>query len=468
MRRHRERPQLSPSGIAHLWEHACLLYHSYEWQSAVGAFSQLDHCTSDLGDRCIFALNRGLIEARLGDFELALGSFANALAFEENNPVAHFLLGLVYAELGNYDKGRKHSEHCLDCMGSTSLDHWTRINSFSLDRLAVEENINRLRSAAEVRSAGSDHIKPVKVCLHTIPANVLFEPPPKSGHASQDNSQSNSGLTTNTRLHNGSFEHFREPISRAAQPIEVAGPDISSLHLIEDTDMNLTTAPTNGTLDDRRKHKRLVPRDAQVRDGSMRDLTQFLRHAGPSGSANVTVDRSYMQRLLQRNNTGGQQAPDFLSRASTTSSTTPPSTPRRRQGDDFDSLLELYCAARARRRPISAAIDSSVSEVATTMRQVARPEQTMTEMAVFAPVAHTKRPSRSRRPTLEKAQRWLRKEVRPPWPVSKQASQKRPARDQSSGALSNDDRDVQSLPSVVSSTEMFTFGRSGRNQRSHS
>jgi hypothetical protein len=214
-----------------------------------------------------------------------------------------------------------------------------------------------------------------------------------------------------------------------------------------------------------------VPREAQVRDGSMRELTQFLRHAGPSGSANVTVERSYMQRLLQ-GNTGGQQALDSLGRASTTSSATPPSTLRSRQGDDFDSLLELYCAARARRRSISAAIDSSVSEVTMTMRQVAKPEQTMTETAVVTPVVHTRKPSRSRRPTLEKAQRWLRKEVRPPWPYKsaaiEQKSDTRPARDQSNGALPNDDRDVQSLPSVVSSTEMFTFGRLGRNQRSNS
>jgi hypothetical protein len=468
MRRSRGR---SSSEIADLREHACLLYHSYEWQSAIGAFSELERCTSDLGDKCIFALNKGLIEARLGDLEPALGSFANALAFEENNPIAHFLLGLVYAELGNYDKGQTHFENCLDSLSTHPQDHCTRVSSFSLDRLAVEDNINRLRSVAEAKLAGSDQIKPVKVCLHTIPANVLFEPPSRSGHASQENSQSSSEFTTNAKLHNGSDEHFREPISRAAQPVEVAGPDIGSLHLIEDIDMNLTTAPTKGTLDDRWKYKRLVPREAQVRDGSMRELTQFLRHAGPSGSANVTVERSYMQRLLQ-GNTGGQQALDSLGRASTTSSATPPSTLRSRQGDDFDSLLELYCAARARRRSISAAIDSSVSEVTMTMRQVAKPEQTMTETAVVTPVVHTRKPSRSRRPTLEKAQRWLRKEVRPPWPYKsaaiEQKSDTRPARDQSNGALPNDDRDVQSLPSVVSSTEMFTFGRLGRNQRSNS
>jgi tetratricopeptide (TPR) repeat protein len=466
MRRSRERPQLSSSETTDLWEHACLLYHSYEWQSAVGAFSELERCTSDLGDKCIFALNKGLIEARLGDFELALGSFANALAFEEDNPITHFLLGLVYAELGNYDKGQTHFEHCLGCLGTQMQDRWTRIGSFSLDKLAAEDNINRLRSVAVARAAGFGQIYPVKIRLHTIAANVLFEPPSRSGHTSQENGRSSSGSTCKAELPNDYDEDLREPISRAIHPTEVLGADINSLHLVKDADMNLTTAPTDDTIDDRRKHKRLMPRDAQVRDGSMRELAQFLRHAGPSGSANVTVDRNYMQRLLQ-GDTGGQQALDFLGRDSSTSNATSPSTPRSRQGDDFDSLLELYCAARARRGSISAAIDSSTSEI----RQAASKEQTSTATEADTNVTDTGRPSRSRRPTLEKAQRWLRKEVRPPWPYKsadiEQTSGTR-SRDQSKGALSNDDRDVQSLLSVVSSTEMFTFGKPGRNQRSDS
>jgi hypothetical protein len=321
MRRSREHPQLSSSETTDLWEHACLLYHSYEWQSAVGAFSELGRCTSDLGDKRIFALNKGLIEARLGDFEVALGSFANALAFEENSPITHFLLGLVYAELGNYDKGQTHFEHCMGCLDTQTQDHWTRIGPFGLYRLAIEDNINRLRSVAVARAAGSGQMKPARICLHTIPANVIFEPPSRSGHASQENGRSSSGSTCKAELPNDCDEHLREPISRATHPTEVLGPGINSLHLIKDADMNLTTAPTNDTIDDRKKHKRLMPRDAQVRDGSMRELAQFLRHAGPSESADVTVDRSYMQRLLQ-GNTGGQQALDFLSRASTTSSAT--------------------------------------------------------------------------------------------------------------------------------------------------
>jgi tetratricopeptide (TPR) repeat protein len=466
MRRSREHPQLSSSETTDLWEHACLLYHSYEWQSAVGAFSELGRCTSDLGDKRIFALNKGLIEARLGDFELALGSFANALAFEENSPITHFLLGLVYAELGNYDKGQTHFEHCLGCLDTQTQDHWTRIGSFGLYRLAIEDNINRLRSVAVARAAGSGQMKPARICLHTIPANVIFEPPSRSGHASQENGRSSSGSTCKAELPNDCDEHLREPISRATHPTEVLGPDINSLHLIKDADMNLTTAPTNDTIDDRKKHKRLMPRDAQVRDGSMRELAQFLRHAGPSESADVTVDRSYMQRLLQ-GNTGGQQALEFLSRASTTSSATSPSIPRSRQGDDFDSLLELYCAARVRRGSISAAIDSSTSG----MRQAASKEQASTVTEADTTVTDTGRPSRSRWPTLEKAQRWLRKEVRPQWPYKSADTEQTNgirSRDQSNGALSNDDRDVQSLPSVVSSTEMFTFGKPGRNQRSNS
>jgi tetratricopeptide (TPR) repeat protein len=88
-----ERKRLSDSGLFDLWEHACLLYHNFEWQSAADTFAYLAKVSSDPIDQRIFVLNRGLIEARLGDFDLASVSFEKALLLDGDDPVAHFLLG---------------------------------------------------------------------------------------------------------------------------------------------------------------------------------------------------------------------------------------------------------------------------------------------------------------------------------------------------------------------------------------
>lgn len=463
-KRERERSELSSSEIADLWEHACLLYHSYEWQGAANAFSELEHYTSDPVEKCIFVLNKGLIEARLGDFELALHSFTTALVFEEDNPVAYFFLGLVHAETGDYERAQAHLEQCLERLGTCSQNYQTNFGPFDLDRRTVVDNINRLRSVKVATAADFGQFSPTSIYLQTIPADIIFEAPSRSGNTSQ--TQFSTKLTSDAELHRGFDGHLRDPVSSALQPIEIAGRDISSLHLVEDANMNLAVASSTTGLEQGRRNKRLLPRDAQVRDGSSRELARFLRHAGPGGNANVTVDRKYMQRLLQ-GNTGNVNALDFLGRASTASDATPIPIAPSHQLDDIESLLALYAETPAKRHSIPSTIDSSTSEATVTLRpdNPQYPTSNRVDLNV-----DRERPTQSRRPTLETAQRWLRKEVRAPWPyklaTSDQKSHTRPARDRSHGASSLiEERDRQSLPSVVSSTEMFTFGRPGGKGR---
>ena len=97
-----EHQQRSSSGTVDLWEHACLLHHSYEWQSASDAFLQLEQHASNLEDKCVFAMNKGLIEARLGDLDAAMTSFTKALRYDGSNPIPHFLLGLAHTVPRNY------------------------------------------------------------------------------------------------------------------------------------------------------------------------------------------------------------------------------------------------------------------------------------------------------------------------------------------------------------------------------
>jgi len=442
-----------------LWEHACLLYHSYEWQSAADAFLDLEEHTSNPGDKCIFALNRGLIEARLGDLDIVLTSFSNALGHDMANPVAHFLLGLAHAETRNYAKAKMQFETCLSCLGTNEHNHQTYLGSFNLEISAVQENIDHMRSRLVATAAGHGRTSHLRTHLHVLPADVLFEPHSGSTQASTRHSKSSTERGDDFKSYEFSDERLQDPISRARQPLHVAGHGVNSLHLVKDADKNLTIAPLAETVNEVRRDKRLAPRDPRVRDGDTQELARFLRHAGPSGDTNVTVDRKYMQRLLQGH--PGDRAPVY--------SNSQVSTPVVHSGDEFESLLGLYTGAPSARRPsVSATIGSSASET-TTVRQNVYPGQSILERGQGFN-ADRERPLGSRRPTLETAQRWLRKEVRPPWVYNPTDSDRDvgnvgAVRDLSRGTMSNDDRDGQSLPSVVSSTEMFMIGRPRKGER---
>lgn len=447
MRRNREHQQRSSSGIVDLWEHACLLYQSYEWQSAADAFLQLEQHTSDLNDKCVFAMNKGLIEARLGDLDVAMISFMRAHEYDEDNSVVHFLLGLAHTVPRHYARALTHFEHCLECLNANEHIIHKHMGSFNLNALTVQENIDHMRSKLIATAAGHGRTSHLRTCLHIIPAELLFEPPSRSNLASQRHSKSSTEPKVDSIGSEHTDERLQGPISRATQPMHVAGHDVQSLHLVEDAEKNLAIAPISDTVNEMKRHKRLAPRDPRVQDGSMQELAQFLRHAGPSGDANVTVDRKYMQRLLQGNR---DDRTPLLSYSQVSESR-----------DEFESLLGLYTGASSiGRRSVPTTIDSSVSD-ALAVRQDVGSEHTTTD-ADKRPVTGREKPSIPTRPTLEPAHRWHQEEMRPSGPYNlaargQQSDSVRASR--SRGTLSNDDRDGQSLPSVVSSTEMFKIGR---------
>ena len=443
MRKYREHQQRSSSGTVDLWEHACLLYHSYEWQKAADVFLQLEQHTSDLEDKCVFAMNKGLIEARLGDLDVAMESFTRALKYNEDNPVAHFLLGLAYTVPRNYAYAQTQFEHCLKCLRANENDYHTHMGSFNLDTLMVQENIDHMRSKMIAMAARHGRTSHLRTRLHITPAEVLFEPLSRSTRTSQMDSKSSTEHRLGSKDHEYPEERLQEPISQAVRPLQGAGYDVQSLHLVEDAEKNIAIAPASDTVNDVRRQKRVVPRDPRVHDSSMRELAQFLRHAGPSGNSNVTVDRKYMERLLQGNH---YDRTPLLSHSQI-------SEPQ----DEFESLLGLYTGASSMgRNSVSTTIYSTVSD-ALMVRQDDGSEHTIT-VGYETPRGSREKPSRPRRPTLEYAHRWFQNEVRSPAPYGlaardHQSDSARAARDHS-----NDDRQGQSLPSVVSSTEMFNIG----------
>jgi hypothetical protein len=84
-----------------------------------------------------------------------------------------------------------------------------------------------------------------------------------------------------------------------------------------------------------------LPRDAQIRDGSTKELARFLRHAGPSGVAEITVNRLYLQRLMQGYN-NLPAGPRAYGQTHNSFDTAGLMTPLERPHDGLESPLDLY------------------------------------------------------------------------------------------------------------------------------
>lgn len=451
MEKDRERPQSSPTRIADLWEHACLLFHSFEWQSAADAFPELEQYTSDTGEKCIFALNRGLIEARLGDSDLALASFAKALETEKKNAVAHFLLGLMHAENGNYVDGLTHFEHCLTSLDSNTRHYRTSAGYFQLERGVVLYNADRMRLAIAGKNNQVRHIQPR---LQTIPAQIIFEAPLRSTDKSETDGRLSTGVVHDVESRVNIDERVQDPVSRALKPIYSNGHDVKSLHLVGDQDMNLIVAPSNGALNTPRTRPRLAPRDARTRGGSMREMAQFLRYAGPSGDSTVSVDRNYMQRLLQNAN-DSHATSHTRGQASIASITSGQRDSLAHQDEDFESLFGLYDGLPSERRFLP--LDLEASAPGPTVDD----ESTGIGRANTTAIDRTN-PPMPRRPSL--AEWWLHKEVSPPWlhkPVISHptGADTQDFRNHAQTTWPYDERSLRSVPSVVSSTDFFSIGQ---------
>jgi hypothetical protein len=342
-----EHKRLSPSGLSDLWEHACLLYHNFEWQSAADTFSRLAKLSPDPKDQKTFALNRGLVEARLGDFDLASASFEKALLLDADDPITHFLLGVVNVELEDHHTGHAHLKSTLERLPAEVLDCRTRGLDFGLPRSAVKEDAERVRTILRTGKNQFGKIKVTPICLHNIPAELIFEAPSRPGSTSQEKRTSGGGHAS-SNVSKGDIEvnhDLNTPATHRKSYLAISIPPTPSFGTTEiGFDRQLpNTSPLRSL-----PRKKLSPRDAQIREGSTKELARFLRHAGPSGTANITVDRLYLQRLMQGYNGAptASQVYDQTHKYSGVVGSTVPSIPPH---DDIESLLDLYVGYRPER-----------------------------------------------------------------------------------------------------------------------
>jgi tetratricopeptide (TPR) repeat protein len=407
-----ERKRLSDSGLFDLWEHACLLYHNFEWQSAADTFAYLAKVSSDPIDQRIFVLNRGLIEARLGDFDLASVSFEKALLLDGDDPVAHFLLGVVSVGLEDHYAGYVHLKRTLERLPADVLDYRTCGLDFGLSRSAVEADIERVRATLKSGKDRAGKATLTPICLHNIPAELIFEAPSRPGSISQEEQTSGdrhessiasksdakstrdpdvlatrrksySAVSTHPTVGVETIEIGFDPQLPSTAPLqsiprkrlaprdaqvrdgstkELArflrheGPSsaANSTHLtasLETIEIGFDPKlPSIAPLRSLPPRKKLSARDAQIRDGSTKELARFLRHAGPSGAADITVDRLYLQRLMQGYSglPTTSQVYDHNHDSSDAIGLAASSIPLQ---DDVESLMDLYIGNRPQRDP---------------------------------------------------------------------------------------------------------------------
>ena len=393
MRNPIEQRQCSSPEILDLWEHACLLFHSFEWQSAADTFRLTASLTSDQHEQVIFLLSQGLIEARLGDFDLALETWKSALGLDASDSITNFLVGLLCVETGEYVNSHAHFERSIaniqdgdaDCRG-LGLD-------FDLTATDVRRNVDILDSALQNKDTGRDADHSASLPLNRIPANIMFEPPPRNAATPQRSSN-----------------------------------ELQSSHL---------SAKKPGL-------SLLTPRDAQVHYESTRDLARFLRHAGPNGEANVSVDRHYMLSLL-RGGSMGLSALDLNDQIFRSSMA--PGISTLGQSNDLENTLHSHGVSNERH---------SEPTIATSMKQQ---PNTKSNSSIHPNANET---SSSRRIAKHVVYRWLRKAARSPRRQSPTSRQEETTvsfdKSSSSEASSTRKAASHSLPSVVSSLEVFKLG----------
>ncbi|KAI6862865.1 hypothetical protein KC338_g6084 [Hortaea werneckii] len=171
-------PKLSSAHID-LWEHAALLYHHFEWHSAIETFQHLFHTlpTSSAEARTRCLLNAGIIQARLGDYALADQTLEDAARTDAEFVLTPFLLGIVEWELGNLIK----AEACLEISlvalrryrgeGEVGVQRYGV--GFMLREEVVRELLERLRGVDPL----SERAQSTIVGFAVLEAEFIFEAP---------------------------------------------------------------------------------------------------------------------------------------------------------------------------------------------------------------------------------------------------------------------------------------------------
>lgn len=318
---------LKSEQIHDIWEHAALLYRGYEWQAAADAFDLLSRNTENIEERTLCLLNFGLIQARLGDRDGAVNTFEETSALNPTLLITSFLIALVSCDLGDYAKAEACIETCLDGLAEDDIDYRTMGLNFVLSRASLLHALREIRTA-QFHAALSKEPDRVAVRIDSIPAEYIFEAPPRLGDSAEIAEESPRRSMRPRKLFKGgkmpeSMINLRTSAGRGASVLtspywlhdprspssplhiyqeglsdipENSAASISSTQVSPATNVLSSSEPTSANSSKYRTwHRRpstpFTPRDARVEFGSVRELARFFRHSGEKKPAKLLIPK---------------------------------------------------------------------------------------------------------------------------------------------------------------------------------
>lgn len=160
----------------HIWEHAALLYHWYDWQVAADAFENLAQNIAQNEQRSLCLLNIGLIEGRLGNLNKAVNAFGKAATLNPTLHIAYWLSAGIHCTNAEYDKAEAYIEICLEALGKRDISYQSKGLDFMLTRTSLWSGLRAIRTA-QLDTVSGGEVAGRPVILDGLPAELIFEAP---------------------------------------------------------------------------------------------------------------------------------------------------------------------------------------------------------------------------------------------------------------------------------------------------
>jgi len=196
-----------PAQYIYLWEHACLLFDNFDWESALRIFDLLVPQTTCPRRSTVLLINIGITLCHLGYFSRARAVLEEAVALWNTFPMAHYPLGIVQYELSLYEAARlAFAAAALDLRNAhiSTLDHCLLGLEYSISVSQLEDNeVSAAYASTLVDKTGRGY--PV---LHRLPAGLIFRmstsvvfPAADSIQPQNDSNVTNSGVPASYQTH---------------------------------------------------------------------------------------------------------------------------------------------------------------------------------------------------------------------------------------------------------------------------
>lgn len=171
--------ELSLEEVYDIWDHASLLFHSYEWDSAAHNFAQLAAQTTTPAMKAILLTNVGIIRCHMGEYAMALDAFVKALVVEHNFAVGHFLAGIASYELSMYEISTAAFNACAVALAATggSIDYHPMYLNFELEGHTAASNATYVALESNSLSPSTQAQQSNRCLLSRLPAGLIFESP---------------------------------------------------------------------------------------------------------------------------------------------------------------------------------------------------------------------------------------------------------------------------------------------------